>query len=320
MRISVVAAACLAAGLFLTGPAVAQTASEPPQNTADEPKLDPIFGRRYEEPPPPPVTNDDEYDYEKKGWSPLRGFIGVLNFLTPEQTNLSVGVGPEYKPDYYGSDDYKVIASPVAYIKVKNFIFYNDNGADLALFGFSNFAFGPTIRIQGRRSESANPALHGLGSVGTTFEFGGFAATTFLNRYSVRFKVRHGLKTGHRGTIVDAQGTALLFRWGRVSTSISAQTSWIGNRYADAYFSVTPEQSLTSGLSVYDAHAGFRDVGGSINGYINIGRHWSFNPYVSYEYIAHDIAETPIIRLYGDRNQIRAGFYLMRQFNFHKRG
>ena len=303
-------AACLAASIFTTAPASAQ-------NTADEPKIDPIFGRRYEEPPPPPVTNDDEYDGDRR-WTPLKGFIGVLNFLTPEQTNLSLGVGPQFKPDYYGSDDYEWVASPAAYIKVKNFIFYNDNGADLALFGFSHFAFGPTIRVQGRRDENDNPALHGLGDVGTTFEFGGFAATTFLNRYSVRFKVRHGLKTGHRGTVVDAQGTALLFRWGPVSTSISAQASWIGNRYADAYFSVTPEQSLASGLSVFNADSGFRDFGGSINGYINFARHWSLNPYISYQYIAHDIAQTPIISQFGDRNQVRAGFYLMREFHFGK--
>ncbi|HXI86889.1 MAG TPA: MipA/OmpV family protein, partial [Parvularculaceae bacterium] len=208
--------------------------------------------------------------------------------------------------------------SPAAYIKVKNFIFYNDNGADLALFGFSHFAIGPTVRIQGRRSENDNPALKGLGSVGTTFEFGGFAATTFRHRYSVRFKVRHGLKTGHRGTIVDAQGTALLLRYGPFSTSVSAHTSWIGNRYADAYFSVTPEQSLRSGLPVFNAGRGFRDIGASINGYVNIGKRWSFNPYVSYDYILHDIALTPIISQFGDRNQLRAGFYVMRQFTFGK--
>lgn len=302
--------------LILAGAAALASPVDAQQNI-DEPRLDPIFGRRYEEPPEPEVINDDEYDTDKR-WTPLRGFVGVMTFLTPEQTNLSVGVGPVYKPDYYGSDDFKWAADPQAYIKVKNFLFFDDDGADFALFGFSNFSFGPTLRLVGPRRETDNPALVGLGRVGRTFEFGGFAATTFLNRYSVRFKVRHGLKTGHRGTIVDARGTALLMRYGRFSTSVSAEASWIGNRYADAYFSVDPDQSAASGLPVYDAKAGFRDIGGSVNAYINIRKQWSLNPYVTYQYIFDEYSQTPIIADYGDRNQWSAGFHLMREFHFSK--
>lgn len=247
-----------------------------------------------------------------------RGFFGLLTFLTPDETNLSLGVGPVYRPDYFGSDDYEFNADPQVYVKFKNFVFLDDDGADFALFGFSRFRFGPSIRIRGRRDQDENIALLGLGDVGTTFEFGGFAATTFLDRFAFRAKVRHGLKTGHRGTIVDGYLTALLFRAGGVSLSTSAQASWIGNRYADAYFSVTPEQSLRSQgqLTPYDADAGFRNIGASVNGYINMGDRWSLNPYASWDYIFNDYAETPIIRDFGDRNQFRFGFHIMREFTF----
>lgn len=303
------AAALAAGGFILAGPAGAQQ--------IDDPRLDPIFGRRYEPPeqlPPGPET-DDEFEGEKR-WRPLRGFVGVMTFLTPETTNLSFGVGPEYKPDYFGSDDYEWQADPAAFVRFKNFVFLDDDGADLALFGFSNFSFGPSLRIVGDRDEDENPALAGLGDVGTTFEFGGFAATTFVDRFQAKFKVRHGLKTGHRGTVVDARGTLLLARWGRFSTSASAEATWIGNRYADAYFSVTPDQSARSGLPVFDAKSGFRNLGGSINGYINIARDWSLNPYASYYYIFDDIADTPIIDQFGDRDQYRVGFHILKEFSF----
>jgi len=250
-----------------------------------------------------------------------RGFFGVLTFLVPEETNLSLGVGPEYEPDYFGSNDYHFTADPQAYVKFRNFVFLDDDGADFALIGFSRFRAGPTLRITKRRDQDDNPALFGLGDVGTTFEFGGFAATTFLDRFAVKAKVRHGLKTGHRGTIVDGYMTALIFRAGPVSLSTSAQASWIGNRYADAYFSVTPEQSARSGgvLPVYDARSGFRNIGGSINGYINIGDRWSLNPYATYDYIFGSYAKTPIIRNFGARNQFRVGFHVMREFTFGKK-
>ncbi len=281
----------------------------------DEPKLQPLFG---------PNRNPD-MDVDLTGSritlgeeDDNRGFFSALTFLIPEETNLSLGLGPEYEPDYFGSDDYHFTADPQVYVKFKNFIFLDDDGADFALLGFSSFRLGPSLRIKGRRDQDDNPALFGLGDVGTTFEFGGFVATTFLDRFSFKAKARHGLKTGHRGTIVDGYLTALLFRAGPISLSTSAQASWIGNRYADAFFSVTPEQSLRSGgvLPVYDADAGIRNIGGSINGYINIRDRWSLNPYASYDYIFDDFANTPIIDQFGSRRQFRVGFHLMREFTF----
>ena len=127
---------------------------------------------------------------------------------------------------------------------------------------------------------------------------------------------RHGVATGHRGLIVDASTTVLLAKFGRFSTSVTGQAAWIGNDYADAYFSVTPEQSLNSGLSVFNAGRGFRDFGGSLNSYINIRDNWSLNPYVSYRYIVDNIADTPIIGDLGSRHQVVVGFHIMREFRF----
>ena len=303
------AAAC---GAVLFTGAVALAQSE-----IDEPKLDPIFGQRTpeRERERQRIRNDDEFDNEK-GWRPLRDFIGVLTFLTPESTDLSIGVGPVYRPDYFGSNDYEFRPDPEVYVKFRNLVFLDNDGADFALFGFSGFSFGPSFRVIGDRDEDDNVALTGLGDIDHTFEVGGFAATKFVDRFLVRAKVRKGVVGGHDGLIVDATGTALLFRVGRLSTSISGHAAWIGDRYADTFFSVTPAQALASGLSEYDADRGLRDVGGSFNAYINIGKRWSLNPYVSYRYIFDGIAETPIIDQFGDRNQYAVGFHLMRQFEF----
>lgn len=309
-----VAVAALIGAVVLTGGAFASAQ----ENTTDEPRrIKPMFGGdKADQPPPPEQTrNDDEFDGENR-WEPARGLVGILTFLTPEETNLSIGVGPQYRPDYFGSDDYELGVDPAAYVRFKNFVFLDDDGADFGLIGFSNFRFGPSFRVTGRRDENDNAALNGLGDVGTTFEVGGFAAATFVDRYSVKFRIRHGLKTGHRGMIVDANATALLFRFGPVSTSVSAQTAWIGDDYADAYFSVDADQSLRSGLALYDADRGFRDLGGSLNAYINVARRWSINPYLSYRYIFDNFADTPIIGQFGDRNQFVAGFHIMREFRF----
>lgn len=286
------------------------------QQQIDEPRLDPIFGQKRQSPEDdrPRITSDEEFDHDKR-WHPLRGFVGVFTFLAPSNTDLSIGVGPEYKPDYFGSDDYEWVADPEVYVKFRNFVFLDNDGADLALFGFSGFSFGPSLRIVGDRDEEDNIALAGLGDIDHTLEIGGFAATKFVDRFLFRAKIRKGITGGHDGLIVDAAGTALLFRYGRVSTSVSGQASWIGNRYADTYFSINPTQAANSGYAEYDAERGLRDVGGSLNAYINIGKRWSLNPYVSYRYIFSEYADTPFIRINGDQNQYVAGFHLMREFN-----
>lgn len=283
----------------------------------DEPRLDPLlFGPEYEDPEADVtgtrIVSPDDVDQ--------RGFFSALNFLVPEETNLSLGVGPVYQPDYFGSDDYEFNADPQVYIKVRNFLFLDDDGADIALFGFSRFRVGPSIKIRGRRDQDDNPALQGLGDVGTTFEFGGFIATTFLDRFSAKARIRHGLKTGHRGTVVDGTLTTLIFRTDAFSLATSGQARWVGERYADAYFSVTPEQSAASMgvLPVYDANSGIESVGGSVTAYINIADRWSLNPYGEYRYIFNDFADTPIIDQFGERHQLRIGFHLMREFSFKK--
>ena len=313
---SIQKAAAMAASLVFAVLAQGIETEASAQQNIDEPTIDPIFGRR---PPPPPreigPMNDEEYDAPQP-WDPFRGFVGVLTILVPETTNLSVGVGPQYTPDYFGSDDYWFQPDPQVYVRFRNFLFFDDDGADLALFGFSGFSIGPSIRIAGRRREQDNDALVGLGDIGFALEAGGFIATTFLDRISLRAKLRKGVAGGHEGWIADAQGTVLMYTSDRFSASFSGNLTWIDDNYADTYFSVTPGQAATSGLPVFDAEAGFRDVGGSFNGYINVGKRWSVNPYVRYRRIFRDIAATPIIDQFGSRDQFTVGFHLMREFKF----
>ncbi|MEM6538735.1 MAG: MipA/OmpV family protein [Pseudomonadota bacterium] len=306
---------CIAAASAIASPAFVSPVFA--QQSIDEPSIDPIFGKRPSSPKPEEIgpINDDEYD-EPQGWDPFQGFVGVLTILVPQTTNLSVGVGPQYRPDYFGSDDYEFQPDPQVYVRFRNFLFFDDDGADLALFGFSGFAFGPSIRIAGRRNEDFNPALQGLGDIGFTLEAGGFVATTFLDRVSFRAKMRRGVAGGHEGWIGDAQGTVLMFTSKAVSASFSGNLTWIDGEYADTFFSITEEQAARSGLPVFDADQGFRDVGGSFNGYVNVGKRWSVNPYVRYRRIFRDIAATPIIDQFGSRNQFTVGFHLMREFQF----
>ena len=96
---------------------ISQEQSRDGQNI-DEPRLDPLlFGPQYDDADADVtgtrITDPDDAD--------SRVFFSALNFLVPDETNLSLGVGPVFKPDYFGSNDYEFDADPQVYIKVRNF-------------------------------------------------------------------------------------------------------------------------------------------------------------------------------------------------------
>lgn len=247
-----------------------------------------------------------------------RSFFSSLTFLVPDETDLAIGLGPVYQPDYRGSDDYQWNIDPQVFVKFRNLVFVDDDGADLALLGFSRFRVGPSIRVGGARDEDQNDALIGLGDVGTAVEVGGFISTTFLNRFNTKVRFRRAVGTGHRGFVAEGQVTALIFRTGPLSLATGAQTTYVGNRVAQTYFSVTPEQSAASGgrLSVYNADGGFQTMGANATAYINIAKRWSFNPYARFNYLLDEYADAPIVNDFGDRGNFVVGFHLMRQFKF----
>src|SRR5690606_21410080 len=141
----------LSAAAIIGAPAALAQDEGPQARQIDEPYLDPISGKKREmRDDRPRHTNDDEIDQENKR-HPLLDFVGVLTFLAPSNTDLSIGVGPEYRPDYFGSDDFEWVPDPEVYVTFRNFVFLDNDGADLALIGFSGFSFGPSLRLTNDR-------------------------------------------------------------------------------------------------------------------------------------------------------------------------
>lgn len=261
-----------------------------------------------------------ESDPHAGHWHRFGGFTAMTDLLVPETTQLLFGVGPQFQPNYFGSNNYEVRPDPQVYIRVNNFIFSNETGAEFGIFGVNNIRFGPTLKIVGNRNERDNPELAGLNPVGRTVEFGGFGAMDIRDRYTIKIRYRHALASGHRGSRISGEGSMLLYQRGRISTSLSATTTWMGNDYAEAYFGVSAEEARRSRFPEFRAESGFRDLGGSLNGFIRLGDHWALHPYAYYSYILPAAARSPIIELTGSRHQYVAGIHFMRELTFRRNG
>lgn len=185
---------------------------------------------------------------------------------------LSIGIGAGYGPSYDGSDDYVAYPAPLLQGSLGG-ISINPRPSGLAL----DLVPGPiSLGVSGRlrRNRAADiqdPVVASLGKLDTAIEVGpsvGVSLPGVLNPYdSLSFGVdsRWDVAGAHRGMVVDPTITYFTPLSRGLATSLSLTAEHGDGRYLDYYYSVSPAQSLASGLPAFaPAGGGFTKVGGTI--------------------------------------------------------
>ena len=100
--------------------------------------------------------------------------------VPPDVTNIRIGLGPIYSPDYEGSDDYKVRFKPLISFRYRDLIHVDNNHLRVNLSikdkgDDGRFNAGPLVKVDFGRNKGDNPDLAGLGRVGTSVELGRIA-------------------------------------------------------------------------------------------------------------------------------------------------
>jgi outer membrane scaffolding protein for murein synthesis (MipA/OmpV family) len=235
--------------------------------------------------------------------------------------NLTVGVGAVYLPSYEGSNDYEVEPAAAAIGKVDGFSFVT-RGTSLSVNLIRegqkapiSFAVGPVAHLRlDRSSRIEDPVVASLGKIKKAVELGGYAGISFnhvLDPYdslTFRAQVQHDVTSVHRSTLWSPAVEYLTPVTTRTIVSLSVEAEHAGNGFASTYFSVTPVQSLRSGLPVYNARGGWKDwrasllVGQVLTGDLRRPRLSAFAG-LSYSRELGDFARAPIVAIRGSPNQ-----------------
>ena len=198
---------------------------------------------------------------------------GAGGLPSPEQIasrdSVTLGVGGAVIPDYEGSDDYEII--PAAAIRGKlGGISFSTRGTylfvDLIPSSGSRVKFdaGPIAGFRvNKRRHIDDDIVELLPRTRTAFEAGGFAGVSLhgvTNPYdtlSVRLDVTHAFNA-YKGTnfAPNIEFSTPLSRTTYAGLSVGAE--FVGNKYADYYYTITPVDSLVSGLPVFDADGGMK--------------------------------------------------------------
>lgn len=232
--------------------------------------------------------------------------------------SLTIGAGVGIAPDYEGSNDYRVI--PVAAVRGKyKGISFSTRGTYLFVDvvpsgGKVELDAGPIVgaRINKRR-HIKDDVVEELPKTKTAFEVGGFAGISFhglTNPYdtlALRLDVLHDVGNSHKSTTFtpNLEFSTPLSRTTYLGASVGAE--FVGNRYADYYFGITPAGSIASGLPVFNPDGGMKNwklgllLNQSLSGDLLHG--FSIFGAGQYSRLVGDFKRSPIVSNRGSPNQ-----------------
>jgi outer membrane protein len=230
---------------------------------------------------------------------------------------VTIGLEGRAEPTYEGSDNVTVRPIPLIDIRRAGSPWHFQSardGASIGVWESANFRFGVTGKIRFPRKQNDDPDLTGLGNVGWAFEPGAFLEwwpTTWLR---TRGEVRQGFG-GHHGQFADFSADLVAPVSPRLTLSAGPRLGLASADALDPYFGVTPGQSAGSGLPVFSPSGGFRNVGFGGQARYEFSRQWASYFYAEYDRLLGDVADSTLVRLRGDPNQVRIGIGVSYSFD-----
>ena len=243
----------------------------------------------------------------------------LLSGMTVHSANadeLTVGMGVGWLPEFEGSNDFRTI--PLPSFKYENEwleLKPSKLGLEADFFPSEKFDFGPIVRYgSGRndRREVDDPVVSLLEKVDDAMEFGfSFSGGVPIDIIGIddpgiiatRIEVIHGLNSGHGGTTVE--GALRFVR--PLSNSFtmvgSVSLTWASSDYQKAFFSITPEDAVRSGLPEFQADAGLKDIGFSVAGRYKFNQRWRSSLVLQIKRLVGDAADSPVVSIRGSRDQ-----------------
>jgi len=228
-----------------------------------------------------------------------------------------LGGGVAIMPDYEGSSDYKVMPFPMFSLRYgwgERYVALEGASLKANLMSDAGFEFGPLLAYEmGRNDDMENRAVRRLGEIDGTVMAGAFFSTEIdiggqgpgLQFSGQLLSDVGGNDQGVVATLETGYGWMFGESW---MLTIGASTTWADENYMQTYFGVTPAGALASGLPVYNADAGFKNVELSTALMYRIDEDWSLMARASYGRLLDSAADSPIVQNGGSEDQL--GFVL----------
>ena len=226
-----------------------------------------------------------------------------------------VGLGVGTTTQWMGAKDRVIGLVPTARLQLPGERFAELYGpiADVNLLNTRNWEFGPMVSYRFGRKDVDDPVVNTLPSIKGGIEAGAFGGYHYVNQHGVPWRLRVGASvlTGVSGGTTGSHVTPYASFWMPLSSTVfvgvGAGFTWSSSSFMQQRFGVTPDAAAVSGLPVFTASSGVRQVYGWPAVVWRLSPHWLVGAGALYQRLTSDAAESPIVTQRGDRNQLTAG-------------
>ena len=219
--------------------------------------------------------------------------------------------------DYLGSDDYDVGVAPLARFRIgKGSRYVKLQATKLSVNVLDNrtWNLGPVVNYRGGRDDDVDDrVVSQMQEIDGTVEVGVFGGWTWISKKDPRVRLSTSLSAlqdvgdGHDGYLIGAGAKYSLPLSRNIMLSTGVSTTYGSGDYMDTYFSVDARDAATTGLSLFDADAGFRDVRVSLVGVYSLSANWHIGRGAVYGRLLGDAEDSPVVDDRGTANIVVIG-------------
>jgi outer membrane scaffolding protein for murein synthesis (MipA/OmpV family) len=240
---------------------------------------------------------------------------------------ILVGAIAGLAPDYEGSNDYEAAFAPLASIR-----WAEGYGVSLGpstmrtyqlradLLPSRNWSFGPLLQRRGGRSGVDDPRVDNLSDIDPAWEAGahfgyrlGIDPADPVTTLGINLQAAADVSDESNGWLLQP-GIDYINRFSpQWLFNARLFSTFADENYMQEYFGIGASNVRDSGLSFYNADAGFKDVGLRVAADYQFSERWSAGGGVQYIRLIGDAEDSPVVKR-GSEDQFFGGVSLSYRF------
>ncbi len=242
--------------------------------------------------------------------------VSSANEKSRDDWAFTLGLGAFLEPEYEGSDQFEIIASPNFEVVWKDRVFLNLDSLIINYYNNDSLFLNVGVSQGEERKESLDTSFNGLGDVeaSTTltleavFELELFVPYANLTKHSggtdgiqalvgveTSFPLRMLTGSLDMASIESSGETEDLSLIGPIIIA-GLSADWADDEYTSGFFGVDEMQSVRSGLPQHTAEAGFKSVNLELSVLYPISRSWTVLGFSGYRKLIGDVDNSPIVK------------------------
>jgi MipA family protein len=205
--------------------------------------------------------------------------------------NVVVGGGFRVESKFEGADDVEIKPIPWVSADFGRYVSIDPRGLTINAWDYEGLSVKGSLGYDLGRDSSDDRHLHGLGDIGAGAVLGLELAYDWE---PVEIKLELDKTIGGSDGFSAKFGTAYAFSVADFRFSIGPSITWADSNHMESYFGVTDRQSRKSGLSGFDADAGFKRIDLEVSGLYMIDEHWWVRGEAGFGLLLGDAADSPV--------------------------